>query len=177
MPTGVPNSAIIAISRAGRKPGLFYCLLSIMRYRYTVIYSWFRWRRSGTRSYIADLVDCRLWLLGGSHLLKKLDIIAIICYNRGVIGQGICYTRSYIADLVPDHTLPAGTGTRPCPRAPACARTLHTRTYAYARGELEAAIAAASWKRAGKFDTSWKMCYNKAVIKERSCYYDPSRLD
>lgn len=140
-----------------------------MRYRYAVIYSRFRWRRSGTRSYIADLVDCRFWLLGGSHLLKRLDITATNGYNRGtVMGQAtLCppHTRSYIDDLVPDHTLPAGAGTCPRPRAPACARTLHTRMHAYARGELEAATAAASWKRAGKFDTSWKMCYNKAVNK------------
>lgn len=140
-----------------------------MRYRYVIIYSRFRWRLSGTRSYIAVLVDCRLWLLGGSHLTKRLDRTAINGYNRGtVMGQAtLCplHTRSYIDDLVPDYTLPAGTGTRPCLCAPACARTLHTRTHTYARGELEAATAAASWKRAGKFDTSWKMCYNKAVNK------------
>lgn len=140
-----------------------------MRYRYAVIYSRFRWRRSGTRSYIADLVDCHLWLLGGSHLLKRLDKMAANGYNRGtVMGWATLWpshTRSYIDDLVPDHTLPADTGTRPCPRAPACARTLHTRTHAYARGELEAATAAASWNASWKFDTSWKMCYNKAVNK------------
>lgn len=158
-----------------------------MRYRYTVIYSRFRWRRSGTRSYIADLVDCRLWLLGGGHLLKRLDTTAIICYNRGVIGAG------YLLYQI----IHCRSGTRlhiTCwywnTPVSACARTLHTRTYAYARGELEAAAswaragreleaanAMASWTRAGKFDTSWKMCYNKAVIKERSCYNDPSRLD
>lgn len=155
-----------------------------MRYRYAVIYSWFRWRRSGTRSYIADLVDCRLWLLGGSHLTKRLDKMTINGYNRGtVMGQATLWpshTRSYIDDLVPNHTLPADTGThraRVRPRVPARYTPVRTHT----RG--------ASWKlqsprRAGseleaswKFDTSWKMCYNKAVIKERSCYYDPSRLD
>lgn len=140
-----------------------------MHYRYAVIYSRFRWRRSGTKSYIADLVDCRLWLLGGSHLTKRLDKMAINGYNRGtVMGQATLWpshTRSYIDDLVPDHTLPAGTGTRPCPRAPARYTPVRTHT----RG--------ASWKlrtpwRAGseleaswKFDTSWKMCYNKAVNK------------
>lgn len=136
-----------------------------MRYRYVVIYSWFRWRRSGTRSYIADLVNCRLWLLGGSHLLKRLDKMAANGYNRGtVMGQATLWpshTRSYIDDLVPDHTLPAGTGTRPWPRTPACARTLRTRTHAYARGELEAANAVASWKRAGNLTPAGKC----AIIK------------
>ena len=122
-----------------------------MRYRYAVIYSRFRWRRSGTRSYIADLVNCRFWLLGGGHLLKRLDITSTNGYNRGtVMGWATLWpshTRSYIDDLVPDHTLPAGIELRPCPRAPECARTLHTRTHAYARGELEAAAKlGASWK-------------------------------
>ena len=140
-----------------------------MRYRYAAIYSRFRWRRSGTRSYIADLVDCHLWLLGGSHLLKRLDITAIICYNRGVIGAGyLLYqiihcrsgTRSHITCWYWNTSVPA------------CARVRPHTTHPYARicagragscdrrGELEA-----SWARAGKFDTSWKMCYNKAVNK------------
>ena len=144
----------------------------------------FRWRRSGTRSYIADLVDCRFWLLGGSHLTKRLDTMAINGYNRGTVMGRLPYDRR-----IPDHTLTIWyqithyllvlehARVRVRPRAPARYTPVRTHT----RG--------ASWKlrpprRAGseleaswKFDTSWKMCYNKAVIKERSCYYDPSRLD
>ena len=149
-----------------------------------------RWRRSGTRSYIADLVDCRFWLLGGSHLLKRLDKMTINGYNRGTVMGRLLYDRR-----IPDHTLTiwyqithyllvlGHTYARVRPRAPARytpVRT-HTRGASWkprrAGRELEAANAVASWTRAGKFDTSWKMCYNKAVIKERSCYYDPSRLD
>lgn len=146
-----------------------------MRYRYTVIYSWFRWRRSGTRSYIADLVDCRFWLLGGSHLLKRLDKMAIICYNRG-------RDRGRVS-AIPDHTLPIWyqithyllvlEHVRACVRPRAPARYTPVRTHMRraswkprrAGRELEAANAVASWTRAGKFDTSWKMCYNKAVNK------------
>lgn len=152
-----------------------------MRYRYAVIYSRFRWRRSGTRSYIADLVDCRLWLLGGSHLLKRLDITAINGYNRVWLWGRLSYDRR-----IPDHTLTIWYQITHCllELEHARARVRPHTTHPYARiragragscerrGELDA-----SWARAGKFDTSWKMCYNKAVIKERSCYYDPSRLD
>lgn len=142
-----------------------------MRYRYAAIYSRFRWRRSGTRSYIADLVDCRFWLLGGGHLLKRLDRTAINGYNRGtVMGWATLWpshTRSYIDDLVPNHTLPAGTGTRPRARAPARytpVRT-HTRGASWkprrAGRELEAANAVASWKRAGNLTPAGKC----AIIK------------
>lgn len=140
-----------------------------MRYRYTVIYSRFRWRRSGTRSYIADLVDCRLWLLGGSHLTKRLDITAIICYNRSVIGAGyLLYQIIHCRSGTRSH-ITCWLWNTP---APACARVRPHATHPYVRiragragscdrrGELEA-----SWARAGKFDTSWKMCYNKAVNK------------
>lgn len=54
------------------------------------------------------------------------------------------HTRSYIDDLVPDHTLPAGAGTRPCPRAPA----RYTPVRTHMRG--------ASWKL-GELDASWKL--------------------
>ena len=106
-----------------------------MRYRYAVIYSRFRWRRSGTRSYIADLVDCHLWLLGGSHLLKRLDKMAANGYNRVRLWGGLLYGRR-----IPDHTLtiwyqithyqliPEHARVRVRPRAPARYTPVRTHT-------------------------------------------------
>lgn len=119
-----------------------------MRYRYAVIYSRFRWRRSGTRSYIADLVDCRLWLLGGSHLLKKLDIIAIICYNRGVIGAGyLLYQIIHCRSGTRSHITCWCWGTP----MPACARVRPHATHPYAR------IRAGRAGSRGELGASWKL--------------------